>query len=743
MLKRSHFLIAPLALLLITCGGDKKKDEGDKDDTGEKADDSKSAVGTSTGSPAGDGAGTKSRSLLGGIFSGKAAGSAMSRVDLTTAFGTALPTMTPADAPAASASNGATTARTFKGTDASKVLWDLAPSDAAFGMVVAEGTGAEIVAVMAELERILDGRPSGSALKAIIREGTGGDEFNIFKANDFANLAGMDLSKGFAVFMTSNEIPLIVLPITDVARFRDAVEADGDELTDELCPAHGAYRVCAESAEYAKAAIATHDSPLRDRVGAMPKWLRGDVEIVAHLPSFEGAAEMRDKLGVMMTDVGTFALATRMEGGAMSMRMWIEGKRGGQLGGTFANAPAATLTGENAGAVNWFHMRLPPDLLALADIPPTIPMGRGMDLRRDLIDNLTGEMVAFSRGDMFLSEQVTMALKDGKPTAKLVQGVCPFLVRAGLQKPRAGKGSCTGKIDLGKALAKNPDLAPFVDGMPELDLKISVVGNNLQIQLGGIQGPGKDADNAGNAVTRELLTGHWNMVQWGMAFDPVASAPDVLAGRLQKNILDQLTGEDKQMVDALRWLYARVYDAGWAVALRDDGMYAIAEVTTFGSDAPDVQKAHEAAVVKLLDGDVSGYREAMIALANAHPKSLAANQVRNLRDGAPMLGQFGILGALAVMGQVNKNKDDKSDPAAPNIADTAELLADRLCTCKDKPCVLKIVGEFGQVLKSGAAAGASGKDLERLGAAGQRMDQCGTKLGVTTKEMEGALGLSK
>jgi hypothetical protein len=732
-----------LALLLISCGGD-KKDEGDDKNDDQVADDSdkkEGGGGGSPGTPADGKSAKKSKSLLGGIFSGKAAGSAMSRVDLTTAFGTALPSMKPAAAPAVSTGGSSTTARTFKGTDASKALWDLAPSDAAFGMVVAEGTGQELVAIMSEIERILDARPSGAALKAVIREGTGGDDFNIFKASDFANLAGLDLSKGFAVFMTSNEIPLIVLPVTDIEKFRTAVKADADELNDSLCPPHGAYRVCAENAAYAQAAIAAHDSPLRDRVTAMPKWLRGDMEIVAHLPSFEGAAEMREKLGMLMTDVGTFALATRMEDGAMSMRMWIEGKRGGQLGGTFANAPAATLTGENKGAINWFHMRLPPDLLALAEIPATIPMGRGMDLRRDVIDNLTGEVVAFSRGDMFLSEQITLALKDGAPAAKLVQGVCPFLGRAGLQKPRAGKGSCRGKVDLGKTLAKNPDLAPLVEGMPELDLKIAVVGNNLEIQLGGVEGPGKaDTNNAGNAVTRELLTGNWNIVQWGMSFDPIASAPDVLADRLQKGVLAQLTGDDKQMVDALRWLYGRLYDGGWAVALRDDGMYAIAEVTTMAGDPAEVQQAHEAAVTKLLDGDIEGYREAMLALAKAHPKSLAANHVRNLDGGAPMLGQFGILGALAAFGQMKK-KDDAMAVGGPDVGDIATALATDLCACKDKPCVLAIVGKFGELIKSGAIGRGDGRALEKVGEAGQKMDQCGTKLGVTTKEMETALGL--
>jgi hypothetical protein len=364
-----------------------------------------------------------------------------------------------------------------------------------------------------------------------------------------------------------------------------------------------------------------------------------------------------------MADIGTLALAGRIENGSLTLRGWLEGRRSGPVGDAFAQIPQATLQALSGGAANWYHMRLPMGFIfsQAPDMPASIPLPGGIDLRPDLLDNLTGEIAVYSRGKNFLAEHIVFGLKEPARLARAMPILCEGIKAQGfLGQVKQQGASCQGVLDLRALLADAvPELAPFVDGMPPVEILAAVNGNALELQVGKLLPPsGKAGDNAGTAVAQEMMTGEWNGVQWGVAFDPLAITPPVLTERLDKNILANLTPDQIGPLNLLRWMYAHVYDAGVAMALRADGMYLTAQITTYAADPPEALKAYEDALALLYDRNYAGYKSAIAALAQKHPQSLAGRNAALQVKGVPMFGQAGAIGVLAAVAIIKKQNED-------------------------------------------------------------------------------------
>ncbi|HUH04319.1 MAG TPA: hypothetical protein VML75_20120, partial [Kofleriaceae bacterium] len=479
---------------LVACGSSEKKD-----DKGAVADGVSALAGTTGGAVAAPGEGAMIAPGAGGptktLFKGKfqgifTAGKTLSQGELTNVFGSgAKPTITPVATAASAAASSAST----------QPLWAFSPADAAFGVVVADGTFGKVQAMAAGAEQILSNGPGGAMIVAMVRKEAmaeiGLDPFN---PAAWAGKAGIDQSKGMAVFANTGGSVAIVLPVSDPAAFRAAIKDTDGDLGDGNCVmAQPGRYVCSDKLDYAKQVIAKHDSPLAQRAAQLPSWLRGDIELVAHLASFPEAMNQLAPLRQALETVGTLAMAANLNDGALSVRAWLEGKRGGMVGDAIGAVPAASLAGQSAGAVNWFHLRLPMPLL-LAQVPASIPMGPGLDLRRDVLDNLTGEIVTYSRGKHFLSENLVLALKDPAPVARAVAETCKMAIGAGvIAKGKAGAGSCEGTLDLASALAGNDIGAAIAAGMPAVPVSIAVSGKNLEVKVGWpTPATGSAGDNA-------------------------------------------------------------------------------------------------------------------------------------------------------------------------------------------------------------------------------------------------------
>jgi hypothetical protein len=464
--------------------------------------------------------------------------------------------------------------------------------------------------------------------------------------------------------------------------------------------------------------------------------------MVTQLSAFPGAVQELEGLKNMMSSVGTLAVAANLDNGALSVRGWLEGKRGGPVGDGFAQIPAATLAGESAGATNFFHLRMPWQLImsmASAQMPPQMPIGPGVDARADLLDNLTGEVVTYSRGSEFLAEHLTLALKDPARAARAVEALCAVGAQV-LPGAKTGKGSCTGSIKLKELLEQSPELRPFVDGMPPVPFVVQVAGKNLEVKVGWPgASTGTAADNAGNDVARELMTGNWNFVMWGMGFDPLAVAP----GPLQKRLSALLPGgQEGAGIAMARWMFGHVYDLGAAWALRDDGMYLLAQVTTYAGDPPDAYAGHQRALTSMVMGDYGSYRTQSADLGKSFPQTLAGRHGARVAQGVPLLATTGVwgVGVLAAIATGKKEAradiDDISPALPPTPAPAAGKMsqgelekayvrfADKVCKCKDMNCFQKEAIEMSQ--KTGGQQPTSMSP--KLMSAMQKMGTCMQKL---------------
>lgn len=654
-LRRTIAFVAVAAL--AACGGDKKSEE--KGNTPEGA--SKLAGDVTAGGGAAGGSGAyaagdtgPTSSLFGGRFKGIfSKNKSAKQANLEDVFAKdAEPAMNPVAAPAQ--------ANAAAPTGQAENLWAFAPQNAAFGMVVGDGALGEVAGAAVSIKAAVSKHPAGAMVLEMMMQELADAKIDPFDLAGWAGRSGVDLAKGAAMFASVDGDVVVVLPVTDPAAFRKAIGDDDGDLGDKHCvmASPGRY-VCGEKLASAQAAAKPHDSPLAKRVARLPGWLRGDAELVAHLASFEDAMKDMADLRQMMSTIGLVAAAVNLENGTVSMRGWLEGKRGGPIGDGFAATPAATLTGQSAGATNWFHFRLPMGLITQNIPPGSVPK----PLADGLVSNLTGEVVTYSRGKSFLSEMVVFGLKDGARTAPLVDMGCAEVGKMGLlQKMKKGPGVCSGEVDLGKLLSDIDELAPFVKGMPMVPVGVRVQGNSLEIMLGRPQGPaGKAGDLASGRIAAELVTGNWNAVFWGMATDPVAVAPVPLQKRLVP-VLQSLPDDAQMQASLARWVYGHIYDAGLAFALREDGMYLMAEVGTFAGDPPAAYADHQKALEKLVNNDMSAYLTQIKANAATHRGTRAGNHAAAVNGGGPMLGQLGIWGVLAGIGAWSNKVDDGPPP---------------------------------------------------------------------------------
>lgn len=681
---RAAAILATVAL--VACGGSKdnkkKGDSPQKDEAkpakvqgpnAKVAQPSEASSGLLAGGSVKRKAGPMAGGILGGAPSGilgglvgKSTGTAMSKVDLSDLFNKSKNPTAPAPQISVTSKAPAAVAKASKGSTAA--LWQLAPDNAAFGFVINDGAFVQLAAATKDIERMLTkfGGP-GEQVLAEIRKNLKG-KFAPFRLAAWAQKAGVDINKGMAIFMATNGEAVVVLPIVDPAAFSKAVNDTKGNIGPKHCISQSPGRyVCSEKLAYAKAAIASTSPPIATRTAKLPRWLRGDVELVTHIGSFPGAVRKLQSWRPAMSNFGTLAVAARMKNGKLGVHGWLEGKRGGPVGSAFAAIPAANLPKLAYGAVSWMHMRLPMGLFT-AKMPPSLPMGSS-DLRKDLVDNLTGEALLFTRGKDLFAEHILLTVRDGRLASRAINALCKVIKDKGaLDDVVAKPGSCAGKLDLGSLLAAERSLAPFIKGMPSQSVRIAAVGGVVALTLGEITPIKKAKRTHGDpGLAREYLTGNWNLFHWGMAFDPMAIAPAVVRRRIKRHILDNLKPKQLAGLNLLRWLYGHVYEAGAALALRADGVYGLAQVTTFAVDDAATYQAYETALMALIKGDRKQARPAYMALTSA-PKTLAGLHAQKLRSGVPMTGQFGTAGLVALatwmLSETRKKATTKSAPPA-------------------------------------------------------------------------------
>jgi len=524
-------------------------------------------------------------------------------------------------------------------------LWRFAPTDAVLGMVVADGTLSSSLRSLAEIERVIStiagGREAISQLRS--RLGRRGS-FDPFDPRAYATV-GIDVDKGAAVFINDEDEPLVVLSLVDRKAFRAFVNAKvetvrGREL-DRL--PEGAYCVeaqgrylCAERVAVLDAAMADAVAPLAERYLGLAPSLHGEIEIVAALDRMPRAAGDFRNLRAVVTDVRTAAVAIALSGGRLAVNGWLEGRVAAAIReGAPASSPAALVSAEEP-AVFAMGVRIPPPALE-GHLPESLPLA-GADLRQALFDPWTGDVrirVTPSSESPGFAVTAVFAMKDTSALAKLARPLCTMASALPGVSAKGSDGECAATID-----AADMGWKRFAALAPTLPVTARIGASELRVTL-GIPDPA-GGSNAHGPVSKDLVKGPWTVAMWGRWADPFVSQRGLGPG-LAKDVLASATPEQQLMIQAARILFAHLYETGLGLALEENGIRVAFEITTMAADEAKAYRAYSDLVAASVPTG-KAYQDALIALADAHPGSLVAQQAGLAKTGAPTMGSALALG---------------------------------------------------------------------------------------------------
>lgn len=520
-------------------------------------------------------------------------------------------------------------------------LWALAPADTEIGVVAAGGTGDSLLAAWAELERSLASAPGRTAAMqaglAKIR-----DELpsQVLDAGAHAKM-GLDLGHGAALFVTRSGAVVRVLPVVDRAAFVAATGGtsaprDGvDRIDDGTCKEVASHYVCASEAALLDQ-VGKSDA-LASRVARRPADLRGHVEV-----RVEGRAlaEEITSMGSMFGEVRGLDAALRLERGAFTVRAHLDASLSPMLAafarvpGDLAQAAAATSpTGITRLRMPLAQLLPPNAAMALA---PVAAMGN-LDIQEDIIENLSGEAVAYAPSGKHVQLVLELGARDGKRLQPLItalcamgQGTMPMLqVEAQGERCKATFDPAT----LGAMAAQVPLQGPI---SAELYAESNRLG--IALDLANLASSTQGGAAEATPVGRALVSGAWSWASWYQG--------NMLAS-FQPSQLDSLAGtggaEDAR---AMLWTMAHLAELGIGLGIREDGVHALIHAGTQWANPDEVLRAYQDAIAAFLDGD-AGATDALRTLAASSPDTVLG---RSYRAGAGgMMAGFAGVGMLAAI----------------------------------------------------------------------------------------------
>jgi len=560
-------------------------------------------------------------------------------------------------------------------------LWAHAPKSAVFGVVVADGALARGFDIAAEGLRIASLVPKGQEFIAELRkEAKNEAPFDVFDRAGWAK-AGLALDKGAAFFVDGKEEVVAIFPIGDRAAFRKLAEAktetvDGrefDRLDKAYCLEKAGRYACAESVALVDEVLSKNGGPLTDKVKGLAKELRGDIELVAMLDKIPDAQSNLAEVAPVLKDIKTGVLSARLGDGQLVVRGFAEGTLGPLVATTLKDVPfEPSLRELGGGAVSAWTMRLPLAATGMtANMPASLPIA-GIDVRKDVVDQLTGELAIYTLGSKSAPGFAIVAgigMKDTTALAKALAQLCPMAANVPGLSLEATEGKCTGSFD--PASTGDPQIAAILPG--KVPLSIATTAKAVVLAVGGEPGKGHIKDSAFGAASKAMLSDPWSTVMWGRWSDPFA-AEGGLIGKAMELAKSQAPEEDLSMLKVVRVVMSHLYESGMAFRIDDKGAHFVAEITTMGADPDEVYESYSKSVTAAIVAGSSS-SAAIKDLAAKHPKSLVAKQVELMDSGAPSIAfGVGIGAAIAIpafLKYVNKSKASEAQWALQRLADTA------------------------------------------------------------------------
>jgi hypothetical protein len=324
------------------------------------------------------------------------------------------------------------------------------------------------------------------------------------------------------------------------------------------------------------------------------------------------------------------------------------------------NPPSTDMKQHTARAGMVMRVGLQMDKIG-ATLPPMDPVG-AIDVKRDVVDQLTGEWQLMTTSDAKLGAILIAGLKDGGPPAKALQHGCELAKAAAATEKDVqvkidfANGACTADVEV-KELAATP-------GFERVHLRAAVEGKLASLAFGDVQlksFAGNADKDVGSDEARDALNGPYVTVWWMRGFDFSSGLPPAL--------LAQLVALDPKVanaVDMASWLGAHLYEIAMAGGFENDTMHVVLRVTTVGADPPEARKAYGEALRKRFSGDPAGWQAGMADLQKKHPESVAAKMGAASGGTAFAVGMMAAIAIPAFVKYIERSKQAiPPEPAEP------------------------------------------------------------------------------
>tara|TARA_R110002073_G_scaffold74100_8_gene181351 strand:- start:61429 stop:63279 length:1851 start_codon:yes stop_codon:yes gene_type:complete len=502
-------------------------------------------------------------------------------------------------------------------------LWAIAPANTVMGLVAAPGAASKLHSMMMNIVATAEARPLGAKVLGELRKESKSEVIDAFDPASIRG-AGIDLNGAAAVFMVAKKEAYIVLPVTDREAFRkvtkgtvetvDGVEFDRIE-EDLVCAPKSDRYLCASTTEMLKGFGDKVDGALAKQVAELPSEYRGHAEIVMDIP---GMAKVDDDFATdfdgQMSDPKLGIGAIRLGNGSVTIRGWFQVNPLNKLAAAVGvpNTLVASLGANKPSSILGF--RMPMDAI-IAEIPNKEEKLAGLDLKKDVMGNFTGEFVGYTPQSEALWGRLAMGIKDPAPFKTLLNmgcGMAPALGIPGI-KVTPGDGKCSAMIDVAQLPLPDKTIAELFE--KPVSIIAEVKADRFELTL-GTEAPGTDKPIS--AMGSELMSKSWNFSMWAEGMGITSGATDLPWKQIPETV-------EAETVDGIKmglWILAQVYEVGMAGAVRDDGIHGVFHLGTYAGDSPEAFKAYQAAVTAAL---ASGTATAEFdAIREKWPNSMAA-----------------------------------------------------------------------------------------------------------------------
>jgi hypothetical protein len=527
-------------------------------------------------------------------------------------------------------------------------LWELAPSDASGGIVARDGALARVL-------EILDGFRRGPAEQELARQAKQRSLEPLMSPATWA-AAGLDPSLGAAAFSwpDAGRGALLVLPVSDRARFRAAfhgvMRKVGEREVDDLgsgyvcAPTAGRY-LCARATATIDAAVTPHASPLAAAVAELDPDDRGDLELYADARAPDLARARQQAEARAVGKLRGLSGAIKLRGDGAAARLHVFGHLAPALARGLTGAPPPPeLSPTAAGAQTVVRFHVDPGAF-----PPSPTLDPAM--RAELVDQLAGDLEIATGGGSFAGGSVIATLKD------------PARVEAFLKKLCAETGGTVRRYLLGQIKVRDHGCTAVLDPtLLLLPVKLSPVklsGTVVDGRLVGLVGDAAEPSAkersieglVGGLETRRALDDEEALVVFARN---LALGPDVGAAAMFRAMSPLFTEERAAQLDALNDVGSRVFQVQLTARAVDGGAVASLDVMTFAADPPEARAAYDAALARRWAGDDAGYRAALAGIEAKFAGTRAARRAAEVRAGGPYLGAGALV--LSALGSLARKK---------------------------------------------------------------------------------------